>query len=272
MQSVIKNRFASLLSIGVLSLLVFSACKEEEVAIGDPSIVSFAQSNDISNEGESTIKILLTLDKPQNTETVVHFKVEGNATPGTTNSDYELLSDSPLVFKKNETQVAIEIMLAEDKIFEQHLENIIISIDDVLEGNAILNPVRQKLIHIHEIEENDYQLFLEWESDQKADLNMFIELPNKNLLSANSSGGFEEITMTNVKDQERYYIDVWHNGGESQVSYQIKTLSAGEEDKKILVNSSFDPVHGSKSSDSSEESTYQNFLMIKEGRELKVLK
>ncbi|WPP51290.1 Calx-beta domain-containing protein [Catalinimonas niigatensis] len=275
MEYLLKANLNRLLSIGITSLLVLSACKEEDVAVGDPSIVSFALAQDASKEGDGIVKVLINLDKAQNTETVIHFKVDGNATAFSsipTQADYELLSDSPLVIKKGETSTAIEIKLIEDHDFEQQFENLILSLDGILEGNAILSSDFRKLTHVHEIEENDYLLFLEWESEQEVDLNMFIEMPNKSLLSANSERGFEEITMINVKDQEQYFVDIWYNSGESQVSYQLKSLNAGEKEKKILVDGIFSTDLTSKNSSSIPDQSYQDFLMIKKGRELIVLK
>lgn len=269
-----KSRYVYLFAVGMTSLVILPACEEEEVAVGEPSTISFVTLQDISNEGDGLVKILINMDKPQNTETVVHFKVNGNATlaaPGTDYPDYELLSESPVVIKKGETSTAIEVRIIEDRNFEQQLENIIFSLDGILSGNAVLSTDYRKLTHVHEIEENDYMLFLEWESEEVSDLNMFIEMPNKSLLSADSESGFEEVTIANVKDQERYYVDIWFNSGNTPVSYQLKSLNAGEKEKKILVNGNFSSEQVSKISERGTES-FQNYLMIKEGRALKVLK
>ncbi len=273
----ISNKLSSsLFTMGIVSMLIFPSCREEEeVAVGDPSMLTFESSYAVSKESDGLLKVFLKLDQPQNTQTVVHFKVAGNAIkayPGIKNADYELITESPLTIKKGETQAAIEIKLLEDQAFEQQLENIVLSIDGILEGNAVISDDLQQLIHVHDIEENDYQLYLEWESAQEADLNMFIEAPNKSLFSGNNLSGFEEITITNVKDQAQYFLDIWHQSGESPVSYQLKGLYAGEKEKKILTSGVFDSGHTNKKPGTSDGNEVQNFLLIKEGKSLKVLK
>lgn len=275
MQCLPKVNLSRLLPFGIISLLIFIACQEEDVAVGDPSIVTFALTRDASKEGDGVVKVMINLDKAQNTETLIHYNVDGNATlssNGTEHADFELLSESPISIKKGETSTAIEVKLIEDHDFEQQFENIIFSLDRVIKGNAVLNADFRKLNHVHEIEENDFLLFLEWESDQQADLNIFIELPNKSLLSSEKIGEFEEITMINVKDREQYFVDIWYQSGESQVNYQLTSLVAGEQEKKILTDGSFSNHSMNKSSNGSADPSHQDFVLFKEGRELKVLK
>jgi hypothetical protein len=272
-----KTSFSYLLPVFAFSTVVFSSCKDEDlVAVGEPSQVYFEVDHGRSDEGSGMLRINIMMDKPQNVPTYINFKVEGNASAGmlsSSGSDYELITESPAVIAKGQTSTSIELLIHEDEDFEQQLENIIFRIDAVLEGNAILSDNFQQRTHVHEIIENDYLMFLEWESDQEedeVDLNMYIELPNKELISADNPQGFEEITITNTRSLQQYFVDIWYHKGSANVAYQLKCLKAGEKEKQVLVSGRFNPGLSSKSDNNSNPEAIQNYLMIKEGKELRI--
>ncbi|MEK6478750.1 Calx-beta domain-containing protein [Catalinimonas sp. 4WD22] len=269
-----KYRFVRFFCIGLYLLLFLPACQEEDVATGEPSQVSFQQSAGYSNENDGIIKIPIQLDMPQNAETLVHFSLGGNAilaNLNVQNPDFELLTESPLTIKKGESIAFVEIKILDDSQFEQDYENINLQLERIVSGNAVLSNDVNQLTYNHEIVENDYKLYLEWDAAQTVDLNMFIELPNKELISANNTSGFEEVTVINVKDQEQYFVDIWYQGEETLVSFELKGLNAGETEKKLLLNGSFNSDLNSKSTQNKNETNYQNYLMIKEGHNLKIL-
>lgn len=269
-----KYHFVRFCCIGFSSLLFLTACQEEDVATGEPSQVSFQQNSGYSNENDGIVKIPIQLDMPQNAETLIHFTLGGNAIQANvnvSNPDFELLTESPLSIRKGESMAFIEIKILDDTQFEQDYENINLQLERIVSGNAVLSIDANQLTYSHEIVENDYKLFLEWDATQTVDLNMFIELPNKGLISANNTSGFEEVTVINVKDQEQYFVDIWYQGEESLVSFELKSLNAGEKEKKLLLNGSFNTDLNGKNTENKNETNYQNYLMIKEGQGLKIL-
>lgn len=266
--------FVRFFSISFCAILLLSSCKDEDIASGEPSTISFHHNDGYSSENDGLIKIPIQMDKPQNAETLVHFTISGNAVQADANvekTDFELLTESPFAIKKGESYAYIEVKILEDSHFEQELENFSIRLDRIVSGNATLHPNLQMLHYSHEIIENDYKLFLEWDAPELVDLNMFIELPNKELISANNDSGFEEVTITNVVEQEQYFVDIWNDGNHPQVSFHLKSLSAGEKEKKTILSGSFSADKNGKNVSEEDENFFLNYLMIKEGQSLKIL-
>lgn len=256
-----------------LSLFLLSSCsQDEEVAVGAPSEISFALNAQTASEGQGIVKININLDKPQPVRTVLNFRVGGNAVSSLQSmlqADYELITDPPLIIPEGETSAAIELRILEDENFEPELENIIFSLDAVLEGNAVLSEDLSQLSHTYSIQENDYQLFLEWENPE-IDMNLYVEMPNKGLLASENSTGFEKVTITNARENVQYYIDVWINESSSEVQYSLKFQKAGENLKETLVNDNFKPMLPIDQEEKRTE-VLKNYLLVKAGRDLRIL-
>ena len=275
MKAFIKNYLTYIFSSLIMSSFVFSSCKETtEIAVGDPSEISFAVNAQSGDEAIGTVKVNISLDKPQNVRTVLNYRVAGNAISTLTSlqeADLELITEPPIIIPKGETSTFIEFRVLEDENFEPELENIIFELDAVLEGNAVLSEDASKLTHTFNILENDYKLFLEWDNpDGNVDMSLYVELPNKKLLASENSTEFEEITIANARENEQYYVDVWMNKGEGQANYSLKCLKAGSVVKETLLKDHFIPASADEQ-DGRRSELLKNYLLVRAGKDLKIL-
>lgn len=275
MNSMKKQRFTYLVCMAMLYSIALSSCSSDEpVAVGEPSVISFVPGASVLDEGSGTMQVNIQLDKPQNVRTVVNFRVEGNAVSNLSslkNADYELITEPPLIIPAGEQQASIELRILEDEVFEQERENIILTMDAVLEGNATLSNNPRNLSSTYEIQENDYRLFLEWQNpeDEAVNMNLYVELPNKELLASENTEGFEELTIVNARENEQYYVDIWYQDGETEADYQLKCLKAGERNKTVLLRGKFNAVNSRNDRGEKAQELINNHLLVRAGRDLK---
>jgi len=272
-----KPHLTLLFSTTLISLLAVVSCRQEDeaVAVGDPSKVSFILTEQSHDEGEGTVTIDIKLDRPQNVRTVLNFQVGGNATSNLislSEADYELLTQPPIVIPEGQTSAVIEVRLVEDKNFEPTLEQIDFHLNAILEGNAVLSDDANTLSHTCYIQENEYKLFLEWDhpEGEKVDMSLYVELPNKELLASEGDGDHEELTIVNTQENQQYYVDIWLNKGDTDVKYNLKTLKAGTEQKKTLIDGHFYPEKTNNQEDNRTE-LLKNHLLIRSGNDLRIL-
>ena len=256
-------------------ILLISCNKDEGIAVGPPSTVYFEFSDQQVNESDGLVSVTVLLDKPQNVKTVINFDVSGNAInneSSSINGDYELVSSSPLIIPAGEISGNIELRLIEDNNFESQNEHIGLTLNAILEGNARLSESTNLLSHKCDIRENDFKILLEWTShdDSPADVEMFVELPNNQIVSSIDNQGVEELTIANTKTDERYFVDIWYKEGTSVIDYKLTFLKSGHTEQTILHEGHLDPFESSEVG-SEESDVLKNYLLVKDGQDLVVL-
>lgn len=274
MLSMNKSSIPYLVSLALAYSFLFWSCSSDEpVAVGEPSTISLETDKLVIDEGENTVKLNILLDKPQNVRTIVNFRLGGNATstlaslPG---ADYEVITEPPVIIPAGEQVGTVELRIIEDEIFEQELENIILTLDAVLEGNAALSDNAKSLTQTLDIQENDYRLFLEWQNpeNEQVNMNLYVELPNKELLASEKTTGFEEVTIVNARENQQYYVDIWYQDGNREADYLLKCLRAGETEKKVLVEGLFNSDNLRNSPSDQFTEMINNHLLVRSGRDL----
>jgi len=274
MLSMNKSSIPYLVSLALsYSFLFWSCSSDEPVAVGEPSTISLETDKLVIDEGENTVMLNILLDKPQNVRTIVNFRLGGNATSNLASlhgADYEVITEPPVIIPAGEQVATIELRIIEDEIFEQKLENIILTLDAVLEGNAALSDNAKSLTQSLDIQENDYRLFLEWRNpeNEQVNMNLYVELPNKELLASEKTTGFEEVTIVNARENEQYYVDIWYQDGNTEADYLLKCLRAGETEKKVLVEGHFNSDNLRNNPSDQFTELINNHLLVRSGRDL----
>ncbi len=269
-----KSTFPYLVSLTVAYSFLFWSCSSDEpVAVGEPSLISLETDKLIVDEGENTVKLNILLDKPQNVRTIINFRLGGNATSTLASlhqADYEVITEPPVIIPAGEQVATVELHIIEDEIFEPELENITLTLDAVLEGNAALNDNPASLTQTIDIQENDYRLFLEWHNpeNEQVNMNLYVELPNRELLASEKTTGFEEVSIVNAQENEQYYVDIWYQNGETEVDYLLKCLRAGETEKKVLAEGHFSSDNSRNNSSDRFTELINNHLLVRSGRDL----
>ncbi|MFP4094458.1 MAG: hypothetical protein ACLFUB_08245 [Cyclobacteriaceae bacterium] len=257
-------------------LILSSSCSEEEVVIsGDPSLVFFESEYHEVAEGSGIYKVIVKMDKPQNSKTAVHFTLNSNAEAVHSGihetADFELLTESPIIIPEGAQQAEIELFIIEDERFEQNPEMINFKLEAVLSGNAEVAASASEFALM--IKENDYELSLEWNTETQnpddANINLFVELPNHYLFSSSNENGFEKLTLTNVNDKNEYLVNILYADGISPADFSLRCFSAGNDEGQVLVNGSFAKIDSIQSEGRAE--VLKNYRMKKSGGELKII-
>nr|WKN36328.1 hypothetical protein K4G66_28615 [Tunicatimonas sp. TK19036] len=224
----------------LLSSLLIISCQEDEDTnnFGLPaSLVQFSASEATSKEGSGHQEVKIYLDRPQEGKTLVDFSVGGNITPSTSSvkGDVKVITASPLIIEAGETEGIIEFEILEDKEFEAEPESISITLNSIITGNAQLSSSISERNYRHHIQENEYELALQWDQtdESPSNVDLVVELPNNAVQISENIDGSEKLVLNNVRENDSYLVTVWYYEGESSIDYDVLFRKAGS--KSILL-------------------------------------
>ncbi|MEQ9440551.1 MAG: hypothetical protein RIG62_15975 [Cyclobacteriaceae bacterium] len=257
----------------IICLFLFSCQDDEDTNnFGLPaSLVRFSATEASSVEGSGFQQVRVSLDHPQEGKTLVNFAVEGNfaLADAQQSGDVRFITPSPLVIEAGETEAFIEFELLEDLEFEVEPETITFTLNDILEGNARLSTIASERIYRHTIQENEYELSLEWDQSEAASSNveLVVELPNNALLISDSPEGFEKVILNNVDENASYLVTVWYYQGEAPVNYELFYRKAGSK-ALFLKEGSFQTGEANREFSLTNGDGTRHYKMIRSGTDL----
>ena len=231
------------------------------------STVSLATAHGQSAEGADVQRVAVRLDRPQAGETVVNFRVEGSATVGASQyhpTDVELLTEAPLIIPAGETEAFIEFQPLEDQLFEPTTEDLQITLNGVLKGNAVVAP---QSTYRHVVEENDYELTLTWEAEDAVELVLLVEQSNNAYVVSQPQSSAEQLLLADVIPQSDYRLQVWYYRGQADVRYTL-TYRAVDTDAEVLMQGTFSQDEASENFDTQARSALHHFQLTQAGRGL----
>lgn len=231
------------------------------------STISLATAAGTSAEGAGIQRVVVRLDQPQAGKTVINFQVDGSATIGASRyhaTDVKLLTESPLMIKAGETEAFIEFQALEDQLFEPVTEDLQITLNGVLKGNAVL---ASQSTYRHLIEENDYELTLSWEAADSVELILLVDQPNSVYLVSKQQSSAEQLLLTDVAPLSDYRLQVWYYQGKEDVRYTL-TYRAVDADEALLIQGTFSHDEASNDFDATSGRGLHRFQLTQTDRGL----
>jgi len=158
------------LSVLLLTVFVLQSCKTEDVS--DNGFWTWKLSNNLVNEGDSTVNILVKLTKPANINTKITLDITGNAT---INEDFTL-DKTTWSIPTGDTLFTAVITILQDTLLEQS-ETIIINVAQI---EGLESPTPSQLVLT--IEDDDQPIV------PNILLNEILYDPSNNLLDGDANG------------------------------------------------------------------------------------
>ena len=252
--------------------VILASCQDDEDTNNfslPTSSVQFSATETSSVEGSGLQQVRVFLDRPQEGSTLVNFSVTGNVSFATSilSGDVRVLTESPLIIPAGETEAFINFELLEDFEFENVPEKVVLTLTEILEGNAELSTIPSERIFEQHIIENEYEISLQWDTLSTSNIDLVVELPNNRLLVSDNTEGFEKVVIGNLDQNVPYLVTVWYYQGDSPVKYSLSYEQVGSGQFKLQesrfnkdeANPEFSPFSGN--------GTHQ-YKLIRTGSEL----
>lgn len=232
----------------IAGLLVASSCKKDDEK--PKSGISFESESEDVNESDGTIEVKINLTRPVSEKVVLAYSLAGTATIGQgDDDDYSIKpTGGYITLEPGDSDFTLEVMLKEDGDIEIDVDNnvlyetIVIKIDEVVSGPAMLEESIQHTINVYE---DDMIVYLTWKNgaveatDVDMDIFAWIDDPNTaeedlRILNSETVGGirigtdYELVIIYGGLPEGKYgFSYVYYEGTSDDLNFTAEVTNFG---------------------------------------------